>query len=194
MLVTNRHRTRGRDLVKIVAEAVLGGVGFVQIRELDLPDADLLELTKRIQSAVPRGTVVAVNANLRVARLRKTGLHLPAQALGLGSPDLAGRPYGRSVHDETEMRVAVEDGARYLTAEGIRLIERICRQVHPLPVYATGEIAVSRVPALIHAGAYGIAVGATILEANDPRRIAEALHLALEVSVRAAGAEGAQHP
>jgi len=40
---------------------------------------------------------------------------------------------------------------------------------------------------VIHAGAYGVAVSAAILEDSDPRRIAEGLHLALEVSVRASG-------
>ena len=61
MLVTDRRRTRGRDLVPCVAQAVSGGVGLVQVREPDLPDDELRELVRRIRDAVGTRTTIVVN-------------------------------------------------------------------------------------------------------------------------------------
>ena len=41
---------------------------------------------------------------------------------------------------------------------------------------------VSKIPELLHAGAHGVAVCGAILSANDPRRVAQALALALKVA------------
>ncbi len=197
MLVTDRHRTRGRDLVRVVREAVRGGVRLVQVREPDLRDDELHDLARRLRDACPAEISLVVNGSPRVARALGVGLHLPAAAPARGDVDLAGQPYGRSIHDEGEMRTALRDGADYLVlgtvfsseskpgrpAGGLALVERICRQVHPTPVYAIGGITVTRVPPVVHAGAFGVAVSGEILAASDPCRVAEALHLALSVAL-----------
>ena len=51
MLVTDRRRTRGRALVGLVARAVRGGVGVVQVREPDLPDDELRQLLGAIHTS-----------------------------------------------------------------------------------------------------------------------------------------------
>jgi thiamine-phosphate pyrophosphorylase len=202
MLVTDRRRTRKREMVGLVASAVRGGVGMVQIREPDLPDDDLRDLLLRIREVVPATTVLTVNSSVRVARTNHVGLHLPAREPELGQIDLDGKPYGRSVHDDDELRVALKDEANYVVAgtvfptqskpgrrpAGVALIERLARQSHPVPLYAIGGISVTRVPALIHAGAHGIAVCGALLSANDPERVAQALTLAIEVATRASSA------
>jgi len=199
MLVTDRDGTRGRDLVKVVACAARGGVGLVQIREPDLSDDALRELVLRIREAVPARTQLLVNSSVRVARTLRLGLHLPAVAPLLGETDLGGEPYGRSVHDENELRTALEDRADYLVlgtifptqckpghpGAGVQLVQRICRQVHPLPVFAIGGVEIGRIPELIHAGAHGVAVSSGLLSANDPTRIAQAMSLAIEVALQA---------
>ena len=114
MLVTDRRRTRGRELVDLVARAVRGGVDAVQVREPGLPDDELRDLVQRIRKEVGPETSIVVNGSSRVARTMHTGLHLPARAPLLGDLDLGGAPYGRSVHDDRELRVALEDGATYL--------------------------------------------------------------------------------
>jgi thiamine-phosphate pyrophosphorylase len=196
MLVSDRRRTRGRDLVDLAGRAVRGGVGMVQLREPDLPDDEVRELVRRLREIVPASITIVVNRSLRVARTARVGLHLPARAAALGNVDLGGAPYGRSVHDDDELRVALDDGADYVVAGtvfatdskpgrrpgGVAFVERMCRQAHPTPVYAIGGVTVSRVPALIHAGAHGIAVCGALLAANDPERVAQALTLALDVS------------
>jgi len=199
MLVTDRSRTRGRDLVDLVAAAARGGVGLVQIRERALSDDALRELVRRVRAAVPPATRVIVNTSVRVARTARTGVHLPARAPALGGVELAGELYGRSVHDEEELRRALLDRADYVVlgtiyptpskpghpGSGPALVARICRQAAPLPVFAIGGVSVARVPALIHSGAHGVAVTGAILAANDPERVAEAIVLAIEVSRRA---------
>jgi thiamine monophosphate synthase len=52
-----------------------------------------------------------------------------------------------------------------------------------VPVFAIGGVTVTRIPELIHGGAFGVAVCGAILSSNDPRRVAQAMSLALEVAV-----------
>ncbi len=201
MLVTDRHRTRGRKLVDLVAQAVRGGVGVVQLREPGLPDDELRELVHRIRDEVDPSITIVVNGSSRVARTMHIGLHLPARAPRLGHVDLGSAPYGRSVHDDRELREALDDGVTYLLVgtifrtdskpgrrpAGVAFVERVCRQSHPLPVYGIGGITVSRVPALIHAGAHGVAACGAYLEASEPQRVAQAMALAIEVATASEG-------
>jgi thiamine-phosphate pyrophosphorylase len=204
LLVTDRRRTRGRDLVELVGRAVHGGVGWVQLREPDLPDDELRELMVRLRAVVPEGTLLSVNTSLRVARTTGVGLHRPARAAIERRPDLGSAPYGRSVHDDEELRDALAEQVDYVIAGtvfptvskpgrrpgGLALVERVCRLAHPVPVYAIGGISITRVPALLHAGAHGVAVCGAILSDNDPERVAQAMTLALEVSMRASAGPG----
>jgi len=197
MLVTDRHGTRGRDLVDVVAAAVRGGVGMVQVRERDLPARELRTLIERIRGRVPATTLLAVNSRDDVARAAGIGLHLPASHAPVERAGLA--LLGRSVHDLPETRRGMEDAADYLIAgpvyptaskpghpgSGPDLVRRVARLASPIAVFAIGGIEVSRVPEVVHGGAHGIAVCGAILTANDPQRVAEGLCLALEVSCSA---------
>ncbi len=197
MLVTDRKRTRGRDLVALVAAAAGGGVRLVQVREPDLKDDELYALARRIRDSCTSEVRLVVNGSLGVARALGVGLHLPAAAPALGETRPAGLLHGRSVHDEAELRSALADGADYLVAgtvfpteskpgrapQGLAWVERVCRQVAPLPVFGIGGIAVARVPAVLHAGAHGVAVCGAILSASDPQRVAEGLNLAITVAL-----------
>ena len=198
MLVTNRHRARGRDLVGVVADAVRGGVDVVQVREPDLEEPELGHLVRRVHEALPAGTPLLVNGSARTARAFEVGLHLPARSPALGDVERPWPYYGRSIHDEDEMRVAMADRVDYVvlgtvfeTASkpgqkpaGLALVERIGRQAHPLRIYAIGGVSVSRIPPLLHAGAFGVAVSSAILEAREPGRVAQAMELALRVARR----------
>jgi thiamine-phosphate pyrophosphorylase len=198
MLVTDRHRTRGRELVPLVAEAVRGGVGLVQIREKDLADDELRALVQAIREVVPVEVPLVVNSSLRVARTMRTGLHLPAAASAIDPALLGGQLYGRSVHNEIEVEQAVREPLSYLLAgpifpteskpghsgTGPSWLERVQARARPLPVYAIGGITASVVPPAIRAGAHGVAVSSAILMDRHPGRVAELLALALHVAVR----------
>ena len=75
MLVTDRHETQGRDLVDVVEAAVAGGVGLVQLRERDLPEAETAALLRRLIDRL-RGTPASLLVNGHPALARAFG---PAQ-------------------------------------------------------------------------------------------------------------------
>lgn len=204
MLVTDRRRTRGRPLVPRVVEAVAGGVGIVQVREKDLTTEELGALVDELRRALPDGTPLIVNGNPLVARQSGSGLHAAAAGALLDLGREAFDCYGRSVHDEAELLRALSDHPDYLVAgtifateptpgmrvAGMRWLEHVCRMTRPTPVYAIGGVSPSRVPALIRAGAHGVAVCRAILGDNQPRRVAQAFALALGVAQRAQAARG----
>ena len=76
-LVTDRTVIKGGrgDLVERVTQAVLGGVDLVQVREKDLPGAELLELAGSLLEAIGGRAKLIVNERADVA--------LAAGALGV---------------------------------------------------------------------------------------------------------------
>ena len=191
MLVTDRRQTQGRDLVEVVAAAVAGGVGLVQVRERDLPEPEIADLLRRLLARL-EGTParLLVNGHADLAHALGVGLHLPAVAPRPASiPSL----YGRAVHDEAEARRALADGVSYVVVgpvfptgskpghpgAGADTLERLVRTVAPTPVYAIGGLTPERVVFVLAAGAHGVAVRSAILSARDPRRAARAFADAL---------------
>jgi thiamine-phosphate pyrophosphorylase len=192
MLVTDRHETRGRDLVDVVEVAVAGGVGLVQVRERDLPEAEAEALLRRILDRL-RGAPVRVVVNDRpaLARAFEIGLHLPASAAPPAPPKPA--LYGRAVHDGGEARRALAEGVSYAVVgpvfptgskpghpgAGLASLVRLGGIVAPIPVFAIGGLTPERVAPVLAAGAHGVAVRTAILGAADPARAARAFAEAL---------------
>lgn len=187
MLVTDRQETRGRDLVDVVEAAVVGGVGVVQVRERDLPEAEVEVLLRRILDRLVGMPVrLLVNGHPALARRLDIGLHLPASALPPGPP----RPslVGRAVHDANEARQALAESVSYVvvgpvfpTASkpghpgvGLATLARLARIVALVPVFAIGGLTPERVPLVREAGAHGVAVRSAILGSLDPARAARA--------------------
>ena len=81
-----------------VSEALDGEV-FVQLREKDLGDEELLVLATEVLAALGPGAMMAVNDRAAVALALDVGLHLPAVAMRRADDP---RPLGRSVHDADE--------------------------------------------------------------------------------------------
>ena len=187
MLVTDRQETRGRDLVDVVEAAVVGGVGLVQVRERELPEAEVEVLLRRILDRLDGMPVrVLVNSYPALARRLAIGLHLPASA----PPPAPPRPslLGRAVHDGSEARQALAESASYVVVgpvfptgsklghpgAGLETLAGLTRMVAPLPVFAIGGLTPERVPLVREAGAHGVAVRSVILGAPDPARAARA--------------------
>jgi thiamine-phosphate pyrophosphorylase len=195
MLVTDRLETRGRDLVDVVEAAVAGGVELVQVRERDLPEAEVEALLRRMLDRL-RGTSarLVVNDHPALARLFDIGLHLPSAAAppGRSRPALC----GRAVHDEDEARCALAEDVSYVVVgpifptgskpghpgAGLALLARLGRIVAPVPVFAIGGLIPERVAPVLEAGAHGVAVRSAILGAPDPTRAARAIVEALTLA------------
>jgi thiamine-phosphate diphosphorylase len=174
--ITDRKQLRRGLLLQSIRRNVAAGVHFVQIREKDLNDGELFDLTRRAVAMVRHTRCrVLVNGRADVALAAGAhGIHLPST--GLNVADIrswapASFIIGRSVHSLREARAAAADGADYLLLGpvfptesklkygnplGLGRFRRIADQVR-IPVFGLGGIAPEFIPQVIQAGAAGIA-------------------------------------
>lgn len=195
MLVTDRKVAGSDDaLVAKVRAAVAGGVNVVQVRAKELSPPEHVALARRIREAIDGRALLIVNAGAEVAEaVSADGIHFPEDDAATEAP--AGLLIGRSVHSVDAARHAEEQGADYIIAGPIfstpthpdapgateRLIAEIALAVS-IPIIAIGGIDASRVPAVIAAGASGVAVVSAILSAEDAESAARVLRDALNRS------------
>jgi thiamine-phosphate pyrophosphorylase len=174
--ITDRRRLRGTSLIACIRQAVGLGVDFVQIREKDLNDRALFELTRSAVGLV-RGTEcrIVVNGRADIALAAKAhGVHLPSK--GLQITDIhSWIPHdfliGVSVHTLPEIRSACAQGADYLLLGhvfpteskrgfgrplGLRRLKNACA-VSSVPVFGLGGIKADSIGSVLSAGAAGIA-------------------------------------
>jgi thiamine-phosphate pyrophosphorylase len=198
VIVTDRHATLGRPLLDVVAAAVRGvsGTGVdpadvvVQLREKDLEGRALTELAWGLRGiTADAGARLYVNDRLDVAlAVHADGVHLGGTSLAIAdaaraapglaiavsthgpadvaaaanSPGVSGKVafalYG-PVHDTpSKRRYGAPLGLASLTeAAGIGV-----------PLIAIGGIAADDVPAVIAAGARGVACIRAVMAAGDP--------------------------
>jgi thiamine-phosphate pyrophosphorylase len=174
--ITDRRGLAGGSLLRSVRRALLWGVDFVQIREKDLSDRALFELTRKIVDYA-RSThcriIVNGRADIAVAA-GAHGVHLPST--GFLVSDI--RPWlpedflvGVSTHSRREAVRAAEAGAdyvlfgplfptesklRYGAPLGLPSLRPSCRSLR-IPVLGLGGIHPEQVPLVLEAGAAGVA-------------------------------------
>jgi len=187
MLVTDRARTGGRDLIDQVERAVAGGVALVQVREKDLNDAELIELIERIRDRTAGKAQILVNDRPDIARRTGCGLHLPASHAEAGWKPVA--LVGCSVHDDEEIEAALSLDPGYLivgtvfptlskpgrSTIGTEELSRLVRLASPLPVFGIGGIDPGNAANVISAGCYGVALCGALLGADEPEKVAAEL-------------------
>lgn len=194
MLVTDRHVAGGEDaLVRQVSEAVAGGVSVVQLREKDLSGEALLRLAARIKEAIDGQALLIVNGSADVAlAVGADGVHLPEAMPALANPP-EGLLVGRSVHSTEAAKLAEAGGADYVVfgpvydtpshpgvpAAGLEALSSVVKAVS-IPVVAIGGVLITRVAAMMNAGAGGIAVISAILGSPSPHEAALALRRELQ--------------
>lgn len=198
-LISDRQALpEGRELPASIEEALRGGVDAVQLRDKDLPDAERLHLARQLRTLTRRYQArLLINDSVDIAlAVGADGVHLGAasqpidevrQRLG---PD---KLIGYSAHHLEELEVAAEQGADFVTfspifftpskaaygaPQGLTKLSAAC-QASLLPVFALGGIDLSRIAAIRHAGARGIAVISTILGSAEPRLAAQTLAAAM---------------
>jgi thiamine-phosphate diphosphorylase len=147
-------------------------VGWVQIRERDLPSRELFDL---VRAAVSTHAKIIVNTRMDIALAAgATGVHLPS---GSPPPDRwrsiapPGFLIGVSCHRVDEVRAAAQHGADYvvfgpiftprskptdLEPRGLDLLAQAV-EAAPIPVLALGGITTENGSACIGRGAAGIA-------------------------------------
>jgi thiamine-phosphate pyrophosphorylase len=195
-LITNRTLCRDRSQTAIVAESAAAGVGAVQLREKDL-DLPALVHEAAALLAVLGATPLIVNGSPAVAlSVGAAGVHLPGTDGSIDAArELLGAAalIGRSVHSVEEALAAAAEGADYLilgtifaTASkpgrapaGLALVRDVAAAT-TVPIIAIGGIDRTNTPAVIGAGAWGIATMSGILAAPDPAHAARELVAAIE--------------
>jgi thiamine-phosphate pyrophosphorylase len=178
----------GRDPVPVVRAALSAGVPVVQVRVPDRwSDRAAYEL-----AAVVAGLCRAAGATCLVDDRLDVALAVGADGAHVGADDLpvvAARRIlgpaaivGGTARDPATARSAARDGASYLgvgpaypTSTKAGLPEplgpsgiRAVAGAVDIPVIAIGAVTAERIPELLAAGAYGVAVVSAVSDAADP--------------------------
>lgn len=187
------------DLDRAVAEALAGGVDFVQVREKSLPAQSLYDLALRLGRLCRQaGAGLLVNDRIDVALAAGAqGAHLGGRSLPVSAarPLLAGKLLGLSVHSLAEAQAAQQAGADYVTfgsvfptrshpgqaPAGLEELRRTVEGVN-IPVLAIGGITPANAGEVLATGCAGVALISAILTAPSPRQAAAALRQALDSS------------
>lgn len=208
MLVT-RPTTSDDELVRVVTEAVAGGVDWVQFREKEAPvDAVRRRLAALRDAVGGRARLLVNHPQWRSLWELVDGVHLPEGTDSVAEARreledttarraVVRRLVGRSVHSVAAALQAQAEGADYLVAGsifatrshpgappvGLSFLREVTACVD-LPVLAIGGVTPANVYDCLRAGAAGVAVLSAIMDADDPRCVAAAYRQALDAQER----------
>lgn len=204
VLVTDRGRMGGRDLLDVVSEAVQGGVTAVQLREKTCSTRTFIELGRRLHEVlVSLGVPLIVNDRVDVA------LAIGAEGVHLGQSDMPYPDARRLLGADALIGLSVESPAQAAQAEswdvdylgvspifatptktdtgnpwgldGLHALRPASRHA----LVAIGGVHAANAADVIRAGADGIAVVSALCAAPDPRRCAASLRRRIDAAARA---------
>lgn len=182
-LITDRNKTCGRPITDIVKYAVDGGVNIVQIREKDLSDDELYELTFKIKNIIQKQAILIINSNLKIALSSGAdGLHLSENAdlpktFNNNQMILSKALHSSKINSvkDTKLIDLLVIGNIYQTSthpnrkpKGIKIISELKNKTK-IPYIGIGGINESNIEPIINNGAHGIAVISEILESQNPK-------------------------
>jgi len=182
--ITDRKRLHGISLMACIHRAVGRGVDFIQIREKDLDDREVFDLTRgALAHTIRTQCRVLVNGRADIALAAGAdGVHLPSTGLQIKdirkwTPD--DFLIGVSVHTPAEIRSACAQGADYLLLGhifpteskagygpplGLRKLKNACR-ISTVPVLGLGGITPDVIDSVLRTGAAGVA-GISLFQKN----------------------------
>ena len=183
-------------LLQRVREGVDGGVHVVQLREKESLARDLYTLAQQLRHLTAERALFLVNDRVDVAlAVGADGVHLPADGLPVAAARrLLGddKLIGCSVHDVTSAVQCAQEGADFVhvgtvyatdskpgrAPAGPQLVRNVAAAV-AIPVIGVGGISPRNAPAVMAAGAHGVAVISALLDAPDTAEAAQELTGAL---------------
>lgn len=202
--VTDRSWIGEKTLCQQVEEAIKGGVTFVQLREKQLSDEEILEEGKQIKALCKKyGVPFVMNDRVDLAlALDADGVHVGQKDMEAGQvrkllgPD---KIIGVSARTVEQALAAKEMGADYLGVGAVfqtgtkgdavqldhAVLKQICETVD-LPIVAIGGIKQENVKELTGSGVSGIAVVSAIFAQPDIQKATEALRKASDEMVQGA--------
>jgi thiamine-phosphate pyrophosphorylase len=181
------------DLLGTVEKALQGGLKLVQYRCKEADDLDRLKEAQALCELCHRyGALFISNDRVDLAlAVGADGVHLGQNDLPIAiARQIVGRDkiVGRSTTNPTEMAKALAEGADYIgvgpvhetptkagkAAAGLEYV-RYAVQHSTVPWFAIGGIDANNVGEVVAAGAPGVAVVRSIMQANDPGAIVKEL-------------------
>jgi thiamine-phosphate pyrophosphorylase len=187
-LVTDRHQTRGRDLLWIVQQALEGGVKAIQLREKDLGGRELFNLAEKTRKlCLDYQALLLINDRIDIAiAVDADGVQLGNASVPVSTArELLGpnKLIGASTHSLAEAMEAEQSGADFVLfgpvfftpskaaygpPQGLTALREIIDNVS-VPVYGIGGINLGNVDAVKRAGANGAALISAIIGTIDPQ-------------------------
>lgn len=201
-LVTDLDRAGGKpDMLRILRDAVRGGVNMVQVRAHELDEGSLAAFATDVV-AVARDAasdvVVIVNGPPLVAvESGADGVHMRERFSIVRSELPPGLLAGRSTHTLQAAREAEKEGVDYIilgtvfpsashpgeATGGTQIVSLVTKELS-IPVIGIGGITAQNAEQVIAAGAVGVAVIGAIIGADNPVEAALALSEAIGLRKR----------
>ncbi|SES00391.1 thiamine phosphate synthase [Psychrobacillus sp. OK032] len=179
------------SLLKVVSQAIQGGVTIVQLREKNSSGKKFYEKAKALKKLLDSYDIpLIINDRIDIAiAINAAGVHIGQTDLPL---EIVKRMVpkqfiiGVSAGTLEEAKNAERDGATYIGVGSVfptgtkgdakllphGVLEEITKAVS-IPVVAIGGIALANVDTLQHTGIAGVAVVSAIMKANKPTLVAE---------------------
>jgi thiamine-phosphate pyrophosphorylase len=177
------------DLLETAKMVLEGGANCLQLREKELDDSQLLDLAHSLcRLCHEYSALFLMNDRADLACLSNAdGIHLGQTDLPIAQTRQLLRPssvIGKSSHNLQEAQNALEEGADYLAVgsifssttkpevaqSGLELVQEV-RHICQRPIIAIGGINASNAPAVIQAGASGVAICQAIIGRDDPEKV-----------------------
>ncbi len=191
--VTDPRWLQGRSLASVVADAIIGGVSFVQLRDKQLSTLDLARQARELAPVCRvAGVPLVINDDIEAVKMSGVdGVHVgqadaPCAEVRaeLGEDAIV----GVSVQTIEQARAAEAAGADYLGVGAVfststkadaelvslSMLTSICRAVS-IPVVAIGGVDAERLPKLADTGIAGVAAVSAIFAAPDIKEAARSL-------------------
>jgi thiamine-phosphate pyrophosphorylase len=185
--IADSEAAAGKDVLRLIAEAVEGGATMIQLRGKTWDSREFLQLgIGAAQFLRPRKTPLIINDRVDIAlAVNADGVHLGQDDMPLAyARKILGRRriIGISVSTPEEAEAAEKGGADYVGAGpvfdtsskkdlgpllGLEVLRRMREKVR-IPILAIGGINAANTAEVIQAGADGIAVISAISDATKP--------------------------
>mgnify|MGYP001198510735 CR=1 FL=1 len=190
-VITGNQYFEGRALVDIVAQAIEGGAGVIQLREKNMSTGQLVVAGRSIRE-ITRNAGVALIINDRVdiaMAVDADGVHIGQQDMDIADVRKIIGPHklvGVSTHSVLEAKLAEEAGADYIgigpifatdtkadaqPPKGLAVLTDI-RKAVSIPCIAIGGIKAGNAVEVIAAGADGVAVITAVVAADNVKEAA----------------------
>lgn len=179
---------------KFVIDIIAGGVGIIQLRDKQMDDQMLLARSRILKNCITasgRSVLFIMNDRPDLAILAGAdGVHVGQEDLPVPLVrQLVGELIiGVSTHSIDQARRAVLEGADYIGAgpvfgsttkkflqlSGLSYLQEVAAEIS-IPAFAIGGITEDRLDDILQTGISRVAVGSALLDAEDPRDVAERL-------------------